>query len=259
MGKLDQQKLARTRQIISGKVMMFDFHNRVIVVTGAAGNLGSAVVDQFLQAGGTVAGLDHRRGRLGGLFSPEMVDDRLFLYEGIDVTDQDAMLGLAEKIARQLGGVDVLVNTVGGFSYGETVYGLTSQTWNHMMDLNVKSFLNTVKAFVPEMVEKESGKIISVGAKAALQGGALSGAYGAAKSALLRLTESLAAELKTFNIQVNCLIPGIIDTEENREAMPNADFSKWVMPDQLAQVILFLASSASDAISGTALPAYGKS
>jgi len=237
---------------------VFEFKDRVIVVTGGAGNLGSAVVKAFLNAGGRVCALDHRRGRMKEMFTSIDAMGELKLFEGVDLTDREAMIELAENVLEQVGKVEILVNTVGGFAYGDPVYEMSSKTWYKMMDLNVKSFLNASAAFVPGMMKLGCGKIISIGSKSSLQGGANTGAYAAAKGALLRLTESMAAELKPHDIQVNCVLPSIIDTPENRQSMPSADFSNWVNPDEIAQVIIYLSSKMSDAITGAAVPVYGR-
>ncbi|MEA3326426.1 MAG: SDR family NAD(P)-dependent oxidoreductase [Chloroflexota bacterium] len=237
---------------------MFEFKDKVIVITGAAGNLGKAVVNSFLTGGGRVCALGHRHGSLKELFSAVEALGELHLFEGVDVTDRKAMIALAEKIHNQVGQVEILVNTIGGFAYGDTVYEMSSTTWQSMMNLNVKSFLNASTAFVPGMVENGHGKIISIGSKSSLQGGVKTGAYAATKGALLRLTESMAAELKPHDIQVNCVLPSTIDTPENRKSMPSADFTKWVKPEDIAQVILFLSSSMSDAITGAAVPVFGR-
>ncbi len=238
---------------------MVDFSERIVLVTGAAGNLGKAVISLFLNSGATVCALDHKQGRIAGGLNQAVSIEKLHLFENVDVTNRKAMTTLAEQVIEQVGTVGVLVNTVGGFMMGEMVHEISPDSWKHMMTLNVQSFLNLAHAFVPMMVKQKRGKVISVGSRASLQGGANTGAYGAAKSALLSLTESMAAELLPHHIQVNCVLPGTIDTPENREAMPNADFEKWVQPKQVAQVILYLASSASDAVSGVAIPVYGGS
>lgn len=238
---------------------MFDFKDQVIVVTGAAGNLGKAVVKGFLRSRGIVCGLDHRTGRMEEFKTSGNGGGSFYAFDAVDVTDKANMLSFAEKIQSKVGVVSILVNTVGGFSMGDPVHALSATTWQRMMNLNVLSFLNVTAAFVPGMIESEGGKVLSIGAKAGLQGMANAGAYSAAKAALLRLTESMAGELKPHNIQVNSIIPGIIDTPENRSNMPNADFGKWVRPEQVADAILFLASSAADGITGTALPVYGRS
>lgn len=236
---------------------MFDFENKVTVVTGAAGNLGNAVAKSFLSQGGVVCGIDHRKGRMNDLEKFSQERGRFIPFEELDVTDKGDMASLVEKIHNQVGSIDILVNTVGGFSTGEKVHELSDQMWNRMMKLNVYSFLSTTSAIVPDMIKKNHGKVVSIGAKSGLKGGASSGAYAAAKGALLRLMESMAAELKNNNIQVNAVLPSTIDTPENREDMPNADFSKWVTPEQVADVIVFLASPASDGITGAAVPVYG--
>jgi len=238
---------------------MFNFSDKVIVVTGAAGNLGQAVVKAFLNSGGIVCGVDHRKGRLADAVNPSQMPGRLFIFEEMDVTHHDSVTALARRIGDEVGRVAVLVNTVGGFTMGEAVHELKAETWQKMMDLNVKSFLNTSSAFVPGMITGGGGKVVSIGAKASLQGGAKTGAYAAAKSAVLRLTESMAAELKSDHIQVNCVLPSTIDTKENRQAMPEADYSRWVSPEMIAEVVLFLCSPAANEITGAAIPVYGSS
>jgi NAD(P)-dependent dehydrogenase (short-subunit alcohol dehydrogenase family) len=235
---------------------MFDFTDKVIVVSGAAGNLGRAVVDAFLVAGGTVCGLDHRQGRLAEMFPGH--GGALHIYENADLTDRNALISLGEQIQAEVGRVDVLVNTVGGFTMGERVDQISAETWDRMVNINVISLMNAAAAFMPGLLASGGGKVVSVGAGAALKGGAKMGAYAAAKAAVLRLTETMAAELKGNNIQANCILPGTIDTPENRQAMPNSDFSKWVTPEQVARVILFLSSPAADAISGAAVPITGR-
>ena len=234
---------------------MFDFNDQVIVVTGAAGNLGSAVVTAFLDAGGIVCGLDHRQGRLSKMFPDR--GEKLHIYEGVDITDRAGMLALAERIQAEVGGVNVLVNTVGGFTMGERVDQISAETWQRMLSINVESLLNAAAAFVPVMMAAGRGKVVTVGSGASHKGSAKMGAYAAAKAAVLRLTESMAGELKAKNIQANCVLPGTIDTPQNRQAMPGANYDQWVTPEQVAQAILFLSSSAADKITGAALPVFG--
>lgn len=234
---------------------MFDFNEKVIVVTGAAGNLGHAVVVSFLDAGGTVCALDYRQGRLAELFPA--TNDKLLIYDGVDITDREAMTALGERVQAEVGPVDVLVNTVGGFTMGERVDQITEKTWRNMFEINVQSLLNASAAFVPSMCSAGRGKVVTVGSGASHKGSAKTGAYAAAKAAVLRLTESMAAELKANNIQANCVLPGTIDTPQNRQDMPGADYEKWVTPEQVAQAILFLSSSAADEITGAALPVFG--
>ncbi len=237
---------------------MEDFNGKTILVTGAAGNLGGSVVKAFLKSGGGVVGLDHGTGRLAGKFDSDSLAGTLYPFDGVNLTDRQAVLDLANQVRDQVGMVDIIVHTVGGFTAGDSVHTLPISTFQKMIDLNIATFLNTAAGFVPQMIEKGAGKVITIGARSALSGGAKTGAYAAAKGALLRLTESMAAELSGENIQVNCVLPSTIDTPDNRKAMPKADFSKWVKPDDLAKAILFLASSSADAISGAAVPVYGR-
>lgn len=233
---------------------MSDFSGRVVMVTGAAGNLGQAVARAFQNAGAHLVLVDRAADRLPGLY-PALADSPdHFLATLVDLTDAGAVLAMVTEAVRRLGRVDVLVNAAGGYRGGQPVHETTPETWNLLMDLNVRTVLHTVQAVVPHMLAQGSGKIVNVAAGAALKGRARNGAYSAAKSAVLRLTESMAAELKGKGINVNCVLPGTIDTPQNRAAMPKADFSKWTPPEAIADVILFLASDAARAVHGAAIP-----
>ncbi len=238
---------------------MGEFTEKVVVVSGAAGALGREVVRTFLQQGARVCALDRGEGRLAALGLDEGRPGRLEIFDGMDLSQPETVASLREQVHQRVGQVEVLVNTVGGFTYGETVYELSTETLRRMLAVNVLPFLNLCKAFVPDLIERGRGKVVTVGAKAALKGGAKTGAYAAAKAALLRLTESMAAELAPAGVQVNCVLPGTIDTPNNRAEMPNADFTKWVSPVEIAETILSLTSSQSDDITGAAIPVYGQS
>ncbi len=164
-----------------------------------------------------------------------------------------------QRAVARFGRIDVLANLAGGFRMGEAVHETSDATWNFLMDLNARTLLNTVRAVVPQMLGAGGGRIVNVGAAAAQKGVAQMGAYVAAKSAVIRLTEAMAAELRENNINVNCVLPTIIDTPENRAAMPDADPGRWVAPEALADVIVFLASDAARAIHGAAVPVSGLS
>jgi NAD(P)-dependent dehydrogenase (short-subunit alcohol dehydrogenase family) len=238
---------------------MFDFSNRVVVVTGAAGNLGAAVVWAFQQARAKLALVDRAPGRLRQLF-PALADSPdHFLAHSVDVTDAAAVEAMAREAVRRFGRIDVLVNTAGGYRAGTPLHETPLETWDFLLNLNARSVFAVARAVIPHMLRQGSGKIINVASRAALAGGANEAAYSASKSAVVRLTESLAAELKDSGINVNCVLPGLIDTPPNREAMPEADHSRWVAPEALSDVILFLASDAARAIHGAALPVYGRS
>ncbi|MEC8371072.1 MAG: SDR family oxidoreductase, partial [Pseudomonadota bacterium] len=152
-----------------------------------------------------------------------------------------------------------LAAIAGGFHMGEAVHELPKDKWDLMMDLNARTLLNSVEAVVPGMIEAGAGKIVTIGANAARQGMAAMSAYIVAKSAVIRLTESMSAELRGQGINVNCVMPSIIDTPENRAALPDADPGDWVSPEKLANVILFLCSEEASAVHGAAVPVVGLS
>lgn len=238
---------------------MFDFTDQVVVVAGAAGNLGQAVARAFAAAGANLVLLDHVSGRLRGLFSEWTGVSEHLLLGSMDATDAGAVEGAVQAALERYGRVDVLANTVGGYRAGKPVHETSLDTWQFMLDLNARSAFVLSQAVVPHMLERGGGKIVHVGARAALSGSAKAAAYSASKAALVRLVESLAAELRRQKINVNCVLPGTIDTPDNREAMPKADHSRWVPPEAIADVILFLASDAARAIHGAAVPVYGES
>lgn len=226
---------------------MSEFTNRVVLVTGAAGALGRAVVEHFSQNGATIAQLD-------------VVGIENSHYAAIcDLTDSKSCTNAVTAIVKSLGEIDVLANIAGGFTMGESVHETSDDTWDFMLGLNAKSVLNMARAVVPVMLPRQSGKIINIGARAGLRGAPNMAAYSASKSVVMRLTESLAEELKGKGINVNAILPSIIDTDRNRQDMPNADFSRWVSPEAIARVVAFLASSAADPIHGALIPVEGLS
>jgi NAD(P)-dependent dehydrogenase (short-subunit alcohol dehydrogenase family) len=237
---------------------MFDFSDRVVVVTGAAGNLGSAVARAFQAAGAKLVLVDHAADRLPHLF-PDLVDSpNHFLATSVDLTNAEAVERMVDETVERFGRVDVLVNTVGGFRAGTPVHATSFETWDFMLSLNARTVFIASRAVIPHMLRQGSGRIVNVAARAALQGGAKMAAYSVSKSAVIRLTESMAAELKDEGINVNCVLPSTIDTPQNRQAMSKANYSRWVEPEAIADVILFLASDAARAVQGAAIPVYGK-
>lgn len=236
---------------------MESMQNKNVVISGAAGSLGQAVVKAFLRKGATVCALDHREGRIAALNLDRDLPGTLSIVDNFDLAERGVVPALSEAVHNRVGKTDILINTVGGFTMGERVFALSESTLESMMDVNVMSFLNLSRAFVPDMIEKGAGKVISVGSRASLKGSARMGAYAAAKAALLRLTESLAAELALNGIQVNSVLPGTIDTLKNREEMPLADVSEWVTPEEVADVIVYLSSPEADGITGAAIPVFG--
>lgn len=238
---------------------MNNFDSKVVMITGAAGNVGAAVGRAFQAAGANLVLLDRKSDRLQQMFPGMTISDDHLLVTDIDLSMPAAVEKVAAMTIEKFGRIDVLVNAIGGFQAGKPVHETDLDTWDLMHNLNARNVLIASKAVIPHMLEKRSGKIINVGARPGLQGRGKMAAYGASKSAVIRLTESVAAELGDADINVNCILPGTIDTPQNREAMPKADFKRWVTPEALAEVILFLASESAAPINGAAIPVYGKS
>src|SRR4249919_1472713 len=222
---------------------------KVVVVTGALGALGRVVVDEALARGARIASVDHAPTQ-----APATAD--LFELGGVDLTDAAHARKAIDAAASHFGKLDALINIAGGFAF-ETVADGESKTWQRMFALNVQTAFNASRSAIPHLVASGSGRIINVGAMGALQAGSGMGAYAASKAGVHRLTEALAAEWKG-KVTVNAVLPSIIDTEANRASMPKADFSKWVRPEELAEVILFLASDAASAVTGALLPVAGR-
>jgi len=237
---------------------MSEFEGKVVMVTGAAGNLGAAVAASFAALGARLALLDHSAERLGRTRDDLDLPSPTLLLP-TDLTSTDSVAAAADRTVAQLGRVDVLANIAGGFTMGPALHETDDEDWDLMMRLNARSVFNTCRAIVPHMLRQGAGRIINVSARAALEGKARMGPYCASKAAVLTLTESLAAEHRLDGINVNCILPGTIDTPQNRAAMPEADFSRWVPPAALADVVVFLASEASRAVTGAAIPVYGQS
>ncbi len=221
------------------------------MLTGASGNLGRAVAAAFAERGARLVLIDRRAGK--------EADDERGLFVATDLLDPASVEAAAEKAIARFGRIDVLCNIAGGFRMGSPVHETSAEDWDFLLDLNARTVLNTAKAVVPRMLAAGGGKIVNVGAYAAQKGAAQMGAYVASKSAVIRLTETMAAELRNRNINVNCVLPTIIDTPENRAAMPDADPRRWVAPRDLAEAIVFLGSDAARAIHGAALPVTGLS
>lgn len=237
---------------------LFSFDNKVVLVTGAAGNLGQAVSRAFFQYGAFIVLADRSPDRLAQIYPDLASSPQVLFATPFELVDPDSVHSLVERVVERYGRLDILVNTVGGYRAGEPVHETPIDTFDLMLNINVRTAFMISQAVIPVMLAQAAGKIIHVSSKAGLAGAANNAAYSAAKSALIRLTESMAAELKSHSINVNCVLPGVIDTPQNRAAMPHADIAKWVTPDEIANVILFLASDESRAIQGAAIPVTGK-
>lgn len=230
------------------------FDGSCVVVTGASGNLGRAL-ERVLSARGATLVLvaSHREGleRAFGEAGPRR------LYAPADLQDPDALAGVVAAAGERFGRIHALCNLVGGFAMGKPVHETSDADWSAMFVINAKTLLHASAAVVPAMVAGGGGRIVNVGAFGARGGAALMGPYVAAKAAVQRITETMSAELREQGINVNCVLPGTIDTPQNRSAMPQADTGRWVAPDDLARAIAFLASEDARAIHGVALPVTG--
>ena len=237
---------------------MNSLKDEVAIITGAVGNLGTATARLFQQAGAKTVLVDRSEERVHEAFKDIADSDNHLLAGGIDLSDAASLGKLMEQTLAKFGRVDALVNTVGGYRGGKPVHEADLADWDFLFNINVRTTLLCCRAVIPQMLKQGTGKIINVASRDGLSGSAGYAAYSASKSAVLRLTESMAAELKASNINVNCIMPGTIDTPQNRAAVLNGDFDKWVEPAAVAEVIAFLASEGARAINGAALPVYGK-
>ena len=225
-----------------------------VVITGGFGTLGLAVGRGFSALGTRVALVDRAP-------VPEQLRSEFpaphMLCGGVDLSQAAGAQQAMNAVAAQLGAIDVLVNVAGGFRW-ETVLEGSSETWDFMYSLNLKTALNTCKAALPHLLARPFARIINIGAGAAVKAGAGMGAYAASKAGVAKLTEALSEELKDRFITVNAVPPSIIDTPANRADMPTADFSRWVKPQAVADLIVFLGSDAAAAITGASIPIQGR-
>ncbi|MBU6267148.1 MAG: SDR family NAD(P)-dependent oxidoreductase [Sphingomonadales bacterium] len=219
---------------------------RSVIVTGGFGVLGNAVAEAFAAAGDKVARIDFApaaRSPLAGALD----------IGGVDLTDAAATAGAVAQVAAAHGGIDVLVNVAGGFVW-ETVEGGSLESWARMHGMNLVSNVTITKAALPALKASGAGRIVNIGAGGAVKAGMGFAPYAASKSGVHKLTEALAEELAGTSVTVNALLPSIIDTPTNRADMPDADFSTWVRPEAIAEVILFLASDAARSVTGALIP-----
>jgi NAD(P)-dependent dehydrogenase (short-subunit alcohol dehydrogenase family) len=229
---------------------------KTIVVTGAFGALGSAVAEAAAKEGASLAALDYAPAPPGGL--ADRLGPHALLQGGIDLVSSDAAREAMDTVKARFGRIDALFNIAGGFRWEKIAGGPNDDAWDRMFAMNLKTALNASRAALPHLLESGAGRIVNVGAQAATRAGEGMGPYAASKAAVHRLTESLAEELKLKGVTVNAVLPSTIDTALNRREMPDADFSRWVAPADLAAVMLFLASDAARAVTGALIPVSGK-
>ncbi|MDD1525807.1 NAD-dependent oxidoreductase [Bradyrhizobium sp. WBOS7] len=223
--------------------------DKVLIVTGARGALGKVVAEIAQSRGARVACIDHAPSQVPA--TPDRIE-----IGGIDLSDAAQAKTAVDAAAKHFGRLDALINIAGGFAF-ETIGDGDVKTWQRMYALNVLTALNTSRAALPHLAASEAGRIVNIGAIGALQAGSGMGPYAASKASVHRLTEALANEWKG-KVTVNAVLPSIIDTAANRADMPKADFSKWVTPQELAEVILFLVSDAASGVTGALIPVAGR-
>lgn len=234
------------------------FSSKVALVTGGTGGLGRAVTLAFLHEGASVIATYIKKEEADGLRDAVGRNAHLELLP-LDAADENACRNLVDNITARHGRLDVLVNTIGGYAGGKALWETDHATWQLMLTLNLNAGYNLARAVAPAMLREKGGAIVSIASKAAVDHGAGASAYAASKAAALALFDCLAQDLKGTGVRCNSILPSVIDTEANRKAMPDADFSKWPKPEQIARVVLFLCSDEAAVVHGAAIPVYGES
>jgi NAD(P)-dependent dehydrogenase (short-subunit alcohol dehydrogenase family) len=221
--------------------------DRVALITGAKGGLGSFVTNAFLDAGAFVVGSSRS-------ISQSDFPVATFSAESVDFTKPADVSKLVERVVGKFGGLDILVHVLGGFSGGKTVAETDDATWEQMLNLNLNSAFYVLRAAIPHLRKSGHGRVIAIGSLAATVPHAGLAAYGTSKSALAMLVRSIAEENKDSGVTANVILPGTMDTPGNREAMPNADFSKWLQPQDVAKLVLWLADENAGHVTGAMIP-----
>jgi NAD(P)-dependent dehydrogenase (short-subunit alcohol dehydrogenase family) len=239
---------------------MGELDGKVAIVTGGTAPLAAAVISVLLGAGAAVATTYRREGDLEKLRERAGISaDARLSGVVVDLNDEAGVAGAYTAVAAQHGGIDILVNVAGGFAGGEPVHQSPWSLWQGQIDRNLKTAVLSCKAAIPHMLARGGGAIVNVGTRTAMQSGKNLAAYAASKGAVIKLTEALAAELLDQHITANVVLPGTIDTPENRQNDPTAGGGRWVQPEEIARVILFLAGPHARIVSGATIPVYGRS
>jgi NAD(P)-dependent dehydrogenase (short-subunit alcohol dehydrogenase family) len=239
--------------------MEVSFAEKVVLVAGGTGGLGKAVALAFLQEQAKVVVTYRDEGEFAALQASAGERASALAGHVVDVTDEEASAQLVNSILSQHGRLDALVNTVGGYAGGVSLWQLETKVFDRMLALNLRSGYSLARAVLPAMLAQKRGAIVNVAAKAAVDHGGGASAYAASKAAAVALMDSLAADTKGTGVRVNSILPSIIDTAANRQAMPGAAFDQWPKPEDIAKVILFLCSDAAKVVHGASVPVYGDS
>jgi NAD(P)-dependent dehydrogenase (short-subunit alcohol dehydrogenase family) len=228
----------------------------VIMITGAGGNLGRAVVEKLSSKGARLACIERNPGALAVLIASLSPDVEVLALDRVDLADMVSCKDAVRKVQDRFGRIDALVNTVGGFKMGPVTEAGIDQ-WDALMTMNARTAYAISAAVLPGMQERKHGRIVHIAASPGLKAGGRQAAYAASKAAVIRLTEAIAAENRSYRITANCILPGTIDTPQNREAMPDADTANWVPAGAIARLIAFLVSNEASAVTGAAIQAGG--
>ena len=239
--------------------MNLELAGKVVLVAGGTGGLGSAVSLAFLAEGARVIATYRHAEKLDAL--KHAAGGQTGVLEGVqvDATDESAVAALIEDVAKRHGCLNAVVNCVGAYAGGTTLWETESKVFEQMLQLNLHSGFALARAVMPVMLRQKRGVLVNIASKAAVDHGAGASAYAASKAAAVALMDSLAADVKGTGVRVNSVLPSIIDTEANRKAMPTAAFDQWPKPEEIARVILFLASDQARLIHGASIPVYGNS
>lgn len=233
-------------------------HHNVAVVTGGTGGLGRALIPYLARRNFTIAATYLIPNEARQLEDELDLDEDRLMLRRCDCTDAESVESLMKEVAETFGGINVLAALVGGWAGGRDVAETDSVRFDRMIDLNLRSTFYALRAAIPHMREADWGRIIAVGSRAAIENPAGQAAFNASKSAVTSLVQSLATELDDTNITANILVPAVIDTRATRAALPYADYVHWPKPAEIAAVLDFLLSPASEVINGAAIPVYGK-
>jgi len=237
--------------------MEISFTGKVALVAGGTGGLGRAVTLAFLKEGATVIVPYRNEEAYASLKKAVAASPAPLEGHVLDFADEPSVAEFVGQVLSRHGRIDAVVNTIGGYAGGIKLWELETKVLNAMLDLNLRSGFVLARAVLPAMLKQGDGAIVNVSAKAAFDHGAGAAAYAASKAAAVALMDSLAADAKGTGVRVNSIFPSIIDTLPNRQAMPNADFTRWPKPEDIAQVILFLCSDMASTIHGASIPVYG--
>lgn len=236
--------------------------NKICIITGALGGLGQTAVRKFLENGATVVGVDGGKVLTDDFqksnFWQYVKDQKRWIFRPTDVLSESDVKGLVKETEQKHARIDVLINLVGGIYPWSDITNVDAATWDFTIELNLRSVFLCSREVLKIMVSQKSGKVINIGALAGLKGSSQAGPYGVAKAGVINLTETMAEENKIHNIQVNAIVPSIIDTPANRRAMPDADFTRWVRTEEIAELLTFLASDKSSGVTGSVIKVPGR-